>query len=162
MRDEICTAAFFTSLVCLSYPDLGWNWSFISASLTEPISTFCRYSSPEIISCSNTAVLPWDRFCCAWPRCKICTSGSRPSEPPSSGSRASWPMMTCRATFVGPRTDRDSSYNSCPLLKRGIYIVIFCDAMLTQAQLATSWSTVPSYKTLSLLPRAMTPCVVVA
>jgi hypothetical protein len=119
IRDELCTAAFYTSLVCLSYPDLRWNWSFISASLTEPISTFCRYSSPEIISCSNTAVLPCDRVCCAWTRSKICASGSRPSEPPSSRSRASWPMMTCLATFVGRRTDRDSSYNSCPLLKKG-------------------------------------------
>jgi hypothetical protein len=119
MCDDICTAAFMTSLACLSYPDLGWNWSFITSKLTEPISTFCHYSSPEIISCSNIAVLPCDRVCCAWTRSKICVSGSRPSEPPSSRSRASWPMMTCLATFVGPRTDRDSFYNSCPLLKKG-------------------------------------------
>jgi hypothetical protein len=116
--DGICTAAFFRSLVCLSYPVLGGKCSFIASRLTEPTSIFCRYSSPETISRSHIVVLPSGLVCCAWARSKVYASSFGTTE---SKSRKSWPMMTWLATFVGPRTDRDSAYNYSLSKKGGLY-----------------------------------------
>jgi hypothetical protein len=41
------------------------------------------------------------------------------------------------------RSDRDSAYFSTSCSKKGLYIVLFCDIMLTQVQIAASWSVSP-------------------